>query len=910
MEIALNGAQNWAFHMMRRQKCLTIIVLACVLVFEAYRYVRSCTDRCPNLHSIRDGPIPLPLDEHGVAHPAPTESLASTDSKSAVYNRPLSVIRLRFKDHMLSSGSDGMNYEPSCERWAVIATASVTSEAIRRQSKLVGWCMVMVVDSDKDCLKWRDSRSGNKVVTCLSPKKLKEMDHPFANALPKSQVARKNVGYLYAIQHGAQVVWDFDDRSLMKFWMSGAAPDSSLVLDSAIKSGTIDAAQPDGHLFLTYNPYPALSPSSGLLWPRGLPLSHIGKLEQNSPSLSTLKVDSSSIAVLQSVSDITPDLYAIDHLSRPFPISFKRTMETNPTIIPIGTMSPYNSQASLHFRAGFWAFLLPTTVHSRVSDIWRSYIAQRLFWDVGLHLGFMARPIVTREPDSINIMDDFFAENTLHSKSDSLIDFLQHWQSDANTLVERAEQLWVALYDEGYIEELDVEILQLWLQSLLDIGYKFPGVIPNQKFQQKYYPKNSGTKMESINNGNCKLTTSLTFWTSDLHDGTRIDMTSALSSMGHNVIVAGLKGYRSPYPYVFNMTGVNVYTRLSVPITEHLQRHSTPLDEDTIKVNFEFYKSDSTIAATDAFFCSFPASMCEMWMPFNKTIVYLPAHRYNIGRCTKARWDRLNEHLHVLVSMDEPKHVIAAESVYDLEYLRHYTGIIPLPLFSFSGFYTQLPSNEYLPKHDEILVFNRWEESIRQSTSKFILKEIRSVYPHYTLANLSSHPAIVFFPYSVMSYKFTEVYSLSIPLFVPSMQLMRAKRYVSLDRTSVSRLYCNQSALDGEMVAHPNSPHPYSPNVEAMTDSEAEAYWLQLSDFYVLPHITYFDDYSDLGRKLESADFKAIHLLMLEENEHRKQQLLDNWCQASHRIQRGRKVPQNYQKAISELYRVDQLQAP
>ena len=37
------------------------------------------------------------------------------------------------------------------------------------------------------------------------------------------------------------------------------------------------------------------------------------------------------------------------------------------------------------------------------------------------------------------------------------------------------------------------------------------------------------------------LTKSLTFWTSDLHDGTRIDIPSALVSMGHKVILAGNK---------------------------------------------------------------------------------------------------------------------------------------------------------------------------------------------------------------------------------------------------------------------------------------------------------------------------------------------------------------------------------
>lgn len=820
------------------------------------------------------------------------------------------LLPFRLRNYLHQSTTDGIAHsEPTCERWAVIATASVPSESLRRQSKLSGWCMVMVVDNDSDCQKWRSALVGNKLVACLDQRGLEKIAHPLANALPKSLIARKNLGYLYAIQHGARVVWDFDDHTLLKFWMPGAAPDGPLYIDDAIKNGKIDTIQPYAHSSLVYNPYSLLSSSSDVLWPRGFPLRYIRENKQPSTNLATLQVDSSSIAVLQSVSDINPDLDAIYRLTRPTPISFKRTLETKPTVLPVGTMSPYNSQATLHFHAGFWALLLPTTVHNRISDIWRSYIAQRLLWDVGLCVGFMPRPIVTREPNSTDVMDDYVAESVLHSKSEHLIEFLQHWKSDASSLVERTEELWIALYNEGYIEQQDVIILQLWLQSLLDIGYKFPDIISNQFKPQNSVKKNT-IPPKSTNDGSCKIDTALTFWTSDLHDGTRVDMTSALSNMGHKVVVAGHKGRRSSYPYVFDMTGVSVYTTLSVPIAQQLLTHSTSLDESMIKANFEFYKRDPTISAADAFFCSFPSSMCELWMPFNKSIVYLPAHRYNLGRCTKARWDRLNDHLHLLASMDNPQHIVAAESMYDAEYLRHYTGIIPLPLFSFSGFYTQVPGNEYSPTHNEILVFNFWEDSIKTSTSKFVLKNVRELYPTYSLANLASHRAIVFFPYSVMSYKFTELYSLSIPLFLPSMQLMRAKRFVNLDRTSLSHLYCNLPNLDQVMLAHPNSPHPYSPNVEADIDKEAEAYWMQLSDFYVLPHITYFNNYADLGRKLETADFNEIHLLMLKENELRKNELIDNWCQVSHKVQKGRIVPQNYETAISDLYGVHELQAP
>ena len=39
---------------------------------------------------------------------------------------------------------------------------------------------------------------------------------PFLKMLPWNSFARKNVGYLYAIMHGARYVWDFDDDNIIQ----------------------------------------------------------------------------------------------------------------------------------------------------------------------------------------------------------------------------------------------------------------------------------------------------------------------------------------------------------------------------------------------------------------------------------------------------------------------------------------------------------------------------------------------------------------------------------------------------------------------------------------------------------------------------------------------------------------------
>ena len=40
------------------------------------------------------------------------------------------------------------------------------------------------------------------------------------------------MGYVYAIANGAQMIFDFDDDNLIKFWVEGASPDPVLDIDN------------------------------------------------------------------------------------------------------------------------------------------------------------------------------------------------------------------------------------------------------------------------------------------------------------------------------------------------------------------------------------------------------------------------------------------------------------------------------------------------------------------------------------------------------------------------------------------------------------------------------------------------------------------------------------------------------
>ena len=97
---------------------------------------------------------------------------------------------------------------------------------------------------------------------------------------------------------------------------------------------------------------------------------------------------------VQALAHHDPDVDAVYRLTLPIPFDWDDRALVGaggerPLVLPRNTFAPANAQATLHTHAGLWATLLPRTVHGRVSDIWRSYIAQRLFWDAGLALAFV-----------------------------------------------------------------------------------------------------------------------------------------------------------------------------------------------------------------------------------------------------------------------------------------------------------------------------------------------------------------------------------------------------------------------------------------------------------------------------------------------------------------------------------------
>ena len=153
-----------------------------------------------------------------------------------------------------------------------------------------------------------------------------------------------------------------------------------------------------------------------------------------------------------------------------------------PLLVPSHSYSPYNMISTIHSYDAFFAMLLPITLPKRISDIARSYFAQCLFPDIGLRVVYSPSKFkmsIDSRLNMLNVQDlkhKLDGEIDMMVEVDSMLDFLSGWDSPHATLPARMEHLWKALCIQGYISLHDVESLQLWLESLHNIGYTFPSL--------------------------------------------------------------------------------------------------------------------------------------------------------------------------------------------------------------------------------------------------------------------------------------------------------------------------------------------------------------------------------------------------------------------------------------------------
>lgn len=399
-----------------------------------------------------------------------THRTESTSSQGTIW---MPISRRKYSGKMRpNSPSIATRKKPSflCENWAVITSIFEPTQTSEQLANLENWCLVVVGDRRTPTEPWRKFAELSRATHFLSVSDQEALGYKILQHLKWDHFGRKNVGYLYAIEHGAKFIWDTDDDNELK--------DGNL-LASLLQKNNEGNVSAYGNMHHLWNPYEAFNPvqvrttmKEEICWPRGFPLEYLKNSSTKSFSIEE-SIPIRDIGVFQSLADNDPDVDAIYRLTKEIPLLFLSPQKI--VSLRRGQYAPFNAQATLWTKQSFWGMLLPVTVHARVADIWRSYITERLMTEVGQYVSFTS-PIVKQNRNPHNLIRDLQAEIPLYTQTNEFIKWLLSWNAsqDVRALTGFIEKLAVAVYDIGIIEKEDVALHQAWLDDLESIGYKFP----------------------------------------------------------------------------------------------------------------------------------------------------------------------------------------------------------------------------------------------------------------------------------------------------------------------------------------------------------------------------------------------------------------------------------------------------
>lgn len=110
---------------------------------------------------------------------------------------------------------------------------------------------------------------------------------------------------------------------------------------------------------------------------------------------------------------------------------------------------------------------LPSYCSFRMTDIWRSFIAQRCLWEMGYGVVFHGAEVV-QERNEHNLMKDFSDEIPGYTRNKELVSVLErlNLKSGSDNSCNNLLTCYDALVNAGFFEKKEIVLLSAWLNDI------------------------------------------------------------------------------------------------------------------------------------------------------------------------------------------------------------------------------------------------------------------------------------------------------------------------------------------------------------------------------------------------------------------------------------------------------------
>lgn len=325
------------------------------------------------------------------------------------------------------------------KRAIIITTVNPPTKAVQSISDIEGWELIVVGDS-KTPSDWNWPNA-----TFLSVGSQLAGNASFARDCPMDHYARKNVGYLHAMADGASVIAETDDDNLPY----PSFPGDGERRVQGLTVGTV--GWENAYRYFT----------DDAVWPRGFPLECIRPSFEK--ELETGQPDIFDCAIQQYLADGDPDVDAVYRLT----IGREHTFAGSPVILAPGAICPFNSQNTVWWPEAFPLLYLPAYASFRMTDIWRSFVAQVCLHAAGGRVAFRA-PTVYQERNAHSLLHDFELEVPGYLHNDRIARLLNDLPLSSRPVdvAENLRSCYEALVSGGFLPQGELDLVDSWIGAL------------------------------------------------------------------------------------------------------------------------------------------------------------------------------------------------------------------------------------------------------------------------------------------------------------------------------------------------------------------------------------------------------------------------------------------------------------
>jgi hypothetical protein len=167
--------------------------------------------------------------------------------------------------------------------------------------------------------------------------------------------------------------------------------------------------------------------------------------------------------IQQGLADDNPDVDAIFRLIQPVDIKFDLTAHS--IALGKGSWCPFNSQNTVWHKEAFPLLYLPSFCSFRMTDIWRSFVAQRIAHENGWHILFYS-PTVFQERNTHNLMKDFEDEIPGYVNNTKIKTLLENAdiKGSYQNIFDDLFLCYKVLTEAGLIGEEELPLVEKWIR--------------------------------------------------------------------------------------------------------------------------------------------------------------------------------------------------------------------------------------------------------------------------------------------------------------------------------------------------------------------------------------------------------------------------------------------------------------